>query len=204
MFRICTAVLILTLSAVSAKFSDAQCSTLSASSTTDELAGLLRSSRDVPEDQRDRECINFALQQLSYRRAPEAAPILVDYLDFQRPLTEAEEAGAAFHGGGRRSIAGMYPATGALMQAGQVAVPALLSAITTHDSPLIRRNATFTIMQIYRTQPVEAIQRMKAEEAKLARGTGQASLKDAIRNAVQWCEDNLRAKCESAAAGAGP
>lgn len=178
-----------------------QCSALKADASTSDLTRFLRQTNSLATSERNTQCVEFALDQLNFKRAPEAVDVLIDYLDFERPLTQAEKEGFSFHGG-PRNIGGRYPACGALMTIGKPAIPALLSAIKAGKLPMVRRNAAYTIMQIFRTDPVRGIETLKRETAKSEGGTPKSNLDEAAKTAVQWCDETQRGQCEAAANGA--
>jgi hypothetical protein len=177
----------------------AECTALKPDTPGSDLVDFLRHSLDTPLSVRSTECIEFALEQLNFKRSSDTVPVIVNYLDFERPLTPAEKEGFSFHGG-PRNIAGRYPATGALMMAGKAAVPALVSAIKTDSSSMVRRNATYTIMQIFRTEPAKGIELLK-QEALTSSAQASANLKGAAAIAVQWCNEKQRVQCEYVAHG---
>jgi len=192
--RILSLAAVLTIGAP--KLALAQCPVLTTNSPADELTAFLRSSKELPAERQDRDCIQFALEQLGSKHSLDAIPVLVDYLDFERPLTEAEREGFSFHGS-RKYIGGTYIASSSLFTFGKVAVPALVSAIKTRESPLIRRNATYTIMQVFRAEPFKGIELLE-QEALASPPPVAANLRAAVLFALKWCDERNRRRCEAA------
>lgn len=144
-------------------------------------------------------CIKFALRELGRNKAKakEAIPVLVDYLDYERPLSEAEKNGFYLH---MPSVVEMYPATDALFSLGQPAIPAMIRVIESSDDAQKHENAVFVFMQIYRERMPEGIQKLKAASVSRA-GEGfqleAQRLKQSAKEALRWCTVN-RPACEQA------
>ncbi len=80
-------------------------------SSHDQLLSFLRASKELPAGQQDRECISFALKRLqnvATDNPDETIAVVISYLDFERPLSEAERHGF----GGNSLTLGRYPAIG--------------------------------------------------------------------------------------------
>lgn len=161
----------------------------------EQLLSVLRNSIKTPPQGRDGACITFAIRQLENKYSEEATSLLVDYLDFERPLEDLEKAGFVFHG--PPSIENSYPATDTLMSYGMPAVPAVLSAIANTSSTLIQQNATFTLMQIFRDEPQNGIKILR--EKSLEGSTTQSErLRAAAEEAIRWCGRSHLDACEAA------
>ena len=195
--RVLSLVIIMTIA--TSNLAIAECAALSAGSSAEGLIGFLRASKKLQAGRQDQECIQFALEHLAYKPSPDATAVLVDYLGFERPLSDAERDGFMFHGP-RSNIAGYYAASSTLFTFGRSAIPALVSAIETRESSVVRHNATYTVMQIFRRQPVDGIQTLKQELAKLPLGKAATNVKNAIQEAIRWCDEGHQKECESAAA----
>ncbi len=166
-------------------------------STRVQLINYLQSnSRSEPEWP----CIKFALRELGEskgKEAKEAIPVLVDYLDYKRPLSGAEKNGFFLH---MPSAEEMYPATGALFSIGQPAIPAMIRVIESSDDPQKHDNAVFVIMQIYRERMPQGIQKLKAASAARAEKGFKLEaqrLNQSAKEALRWCTVN-RSECEQA------
>ena len=177
----------------------AQCTALSTDSSADDLIAFLRSLKGRPAETQNRECIQFALEHLEHKPSPDAIAILIDYVDWERPVTKAEQEGFSYQGS-RKFIAGTYVASSTLFSFGKVAIPALVSAIKTSESPLIRRNATYTTMMIFRAEPVKGIELLR-QEAQASSFPAAANLRAAALSALEWCYGKNRPQCEAAAHG---
>jgi hypothetical protein len=173
----------------------AECTGLNERSSTQELLAFLRTSKDLPRERQDGECLTFAIRHLEYKPSPEAEDLLIDYLDFERPLTQAEKNGFMIHGPITES--NTYPAIGTLFTFGKSAVPALLSSIEASTSETFRRTATHTLMLISRDQPPMGIEYLN-QRATDAEPSKAARLREAARIAVQWCGEKYKKQCEAA------
>jgi len=175
----------------------AQCTALKEDSSTQELLEFLRSSKELPQEKRDGECIDFAIRHLEHKPSPEAETLLIDYLGFERPLSQAERAGFMLHGPITES--NTHPAMGTLLTFGKSAVPALLSSIEESPSEAFRGTATHTLMLIFRDQPPMGIEYLK-QRSTHAEPINAARLKEAARTAIQWCGDKYKQQCDAALA----
>lgn len=146
----------------------------------------------------DAVCIAFALRELETDHAApvSAAPLLTEYLDFKRPLTQAERAGAF-----RRppTTAEMYPASSALYLLGKSALPALLKAMSDEESTADkRRNAISTVMDIYQGNQDEGIRFLRTAGEKTKDPARAQRLAEAAKEALRWCIPEKKAACEAA------
>lgn len=173
------------------------CGVLDGQSPPTELISFLRVSQALLPAQQDRVCITFAIQHLESKPSPEAIAVLIDYLDFERPLSESEQKGCMLHGPPTLPSSN-YPAPGSLFSFGKAAVPALLSVIETSRSGTRRRNAIFAIMQVFRDEPMNGIEVIKQRTTELE-PSNAANLRSAAREAVQWCGDHYQQRCRAAA-----
>jgi|ERR1700722_10178231 hypothetical protein len=194
MYRYSCVWLILLMTSLS-KFVESQCVLFTPSSLPQDLASFLRASLDVPPQRRDSACIEFALRRLEYQSSEENAKLLVRYLDFARPHSEAERAGFAIHG--LMTETNMHPAIGTLSTFGKTAVPALLSVIADPPSELVARYAIRALMGVFRDRPFEGIELLKSE-ASVSPPSKAAKFKAAAQTALQWCGHQYRQQCESA------
>jgi hypothetical protein len=175
-----------------------QCKLLNNNTPAKELLSFLQASKDLPKDQQDRECITFAIERLQGKPSQEAISILIEYLDFERPMSDAERQGFMLHG--PATFPGSsYPAPGALITFGKDALPALLSRIAVSSSKATDRNATYAVMQIFRDDPLQGIETLNRRAADLAPSQGADKLKTAAHDAVQWCTEAHRKQCQAAA-----
>jgi hypothetical protein len=175
----------------------AQCTSLNDSSSAQELISFLRTSKGLPRAKQDSECITFAIRHLEYKPSPEAEELLIGYLEFERPLSQAERTGFAIHGPLTES--NTHPAIGTLLTFGKSAVSALISSIGDSNSETFRSTATHTLMLIFRDQPPVGIEYLM-QRATNTEPSKSAKLKLAASNAVQWCGKDYKQQCEAALA----
>ena len=146
----------------------------------------------------DAVCIAFALRKLGTDHAAplSAVPVLTAYLDFKRPLTPAETAGAF-----RRpaTTAEMYPASSVLYLIGKSALPALLKAMSDEESTLDKkRNAISTVMDMYQGNQEDGIRFLRAASNKMKDPMRAQRLAEAAKEALHWCIPEKKAACEAA------
>lgn len=190
--RMCLFLILLAL----ARPAESQCRFLNADSSSEDLTAFLRSSLNLSPEGRDAACIEFAIRHLEYKYSQETTELLVRYLDFKRPLSQAEAKGFMIHG--PITEATLYPAIGTIMTFGKQAVPDLLSPIANSTSDVITHNATHTIMAIFRNAPVKGIEALE-RQASVSPPDSAARFKNAAQTAVQWCSQRYRAQCDAAA-----
>jgi hypothetical protein len=179
----------------------AQCRSSPQPASAEQLLSVLHDGIDTPPQERDGACITFAIKQLENKYSDEATMLLIGYLDFERPLDDAEKAGFMFHG--PPSIENSYPATGTLMSFGKPAVAALLAAITDASSTLVQRNATYTFMQIFRDEPQNGI-KILGERSVEGSPIQSERLRVAAQEALRWCGRSHLDACKSAENGLQP
>ncbi len=104
-------------------------------------------------------CNKFALIELGRAKPQEALPVLLDYLDNKRPLSEGEKNRFCLHA---PSIDNIYSATSALFEIGQPAEAGLLAVVGSDNaSEQKRQNAVFAVMQIHRDDQPQGIKLLK-------------------------------------------
>src|SRR5262249_29026664 len=170
-----------------------ECARFDENYTRDQLLAFLNQQL---HDKTDQDCIVFALRKLGTTEpAPvSAAPVLAEYLDYKRPLTEGEKAGIF-----RRPpiISELYPAAGALFLTGKGVLPLLVKIIgESATSDIKRQNAVFTLMGISREDDRLGVALLKDAAAKANNPSDAQRLSDAARDAVRWCASQKRAECE--------
>lgn len=178
-----------------------QCGPDPQSMSQEQLLSILRDGIDTPPQERDGACLTFVIRQLENQYSAEATGLLIKYLDFERPLQDAEKAGFIIHG--PPTIDNRYPAASALVSFGKRAVPALLAAIANPSSNLVQRNAIYTFMQIFRDEPQTGIKVLR-EKSLEGSSTQSDRLRDAAQEAQQWCGRSHLDACKSAENGLRP
>lgn len=164
--------------------------------TEEGLLSALRKFNSVPAEERDNACEAFVIKQLGNKYSDEATALLVGYLDFERPIVVGEKTGFMFDG--PLSIDNRYPATSTLMTFGRPVVPALLTSIGQSSSSLVQRNATYTLMQIFRNRPESGIQSLRETSLEVKPEIESQRLEGAARQALQWCGQSHLDACKSA------
>jgi len=188
-------VFLILLSSLATALSRAECNELSRGSPEGTLVSFLQRSRDLPTKDRDPDCITVALRGLEDRVTAQYAELLISYLDFERPLDDKEErAGWRWHG--RLMIGDKYPATGPLMTMGEAALTPLLGAIRDSNSAIVRYNATYTVMQIFRDDFPRGV-RFLSDAAKQTAGDSLLRLQQSANDAVEMCRKSDRDECNS-------
>jgi len=158
--------------------------------STDKLIAFLN---DHDKAAADPYCTEFAILHLDELKDQRATNVLISYLDFEHPMTDAERHGALVH------LYAPYPAIGALVRIGKPAVSPLIKAIGCKDSSdLARKNAVQALMSIYRKTPAEGITMLKSASTQ-SNGSEEKALFDAAAiSAVKWCSPTKKSDCEAA------
>lgn len=142
------------------------------------------------------ECVVSAIKGLSNKKTLRSAELLANYLDYKRPLTRQEQAGIRIRTKSREEL---YPAISALFSIGKGAVPGILYAISnTQGSTVKWDNAIYTLMLIYRDDPVAGVGALRSSAATNT-GVAAERLSAAASDAARLCSDDLRSKCMDAA-----
>lgn len=176
-------------------FAQPNCQAL-AGSNAQKLTQFLKQGKIASPDPH---CVEYAIRRLGNAKILDAIPVLVGYLDFERPETENEKLGV---GGAFGSPGNDFPAVFALTQMGRAALPALVQVIESGaSSTQAHQNGIYTIMKIFNTG-ASGIQFL-AHSAATAKSTdAQNRLSAAATEAVKWCTELERPSCESAASAA--
>jgi hypothetical protein len=134
------------------------------------------------------EVILAAIKTLGDKRAKEAVPDLIKYLDYERQFDSRRPAyagGVKVDGtevGRTITISGRYPATAALIQIGKHSLLALLSVVKENDSESLKfENALYTIQFILRDDLSEAIKYFEKEK----RDSDSEIVKQRISDAIE-------------------
>ncbi len=172
-----------------------KCEALAAATPTKLIQFLSEGQSGSP----DPHCVEYALRRLGDEKVHQAIPVLASYLGFQRPETEREKMGI---GGALGTIGNDFPASYALSQIRQDALPALVHVIETAESGTQpRQNGIYTIVRIFHNG-VAAIGFLKHTASSAPSRDAQDRLSGAARDAAIWCSPAERPSCESAASSA--
>ena len=170
------------------------CTALGSGAESRLIAYLTKARQNEP----DKDCVVLAIRGLGNKKSLRATELLINYLDYKRPLTNEEQAGVWIRTPSRGEL---YPAVTSLFSIGTGAIPSLLQAIANSERSSVKSdNAIYTLMLIHREDPVAAV---KALGSSAATNTGiQAErLSGAAEDAAKLCLDDLRPKCMDAILG---
>jgi hypothetical protein len=158
----------------------------------------------VIPDEKNGDCVTWAIRKLGKEQYEEAIPALVRLLDFRRPLDEREKKGFYLR---MQRIWEIYPAAGALSRIGKKTLPAVLEVIKSGSaSSTSRENAVFVWMATYREgdEHPKGLALLKQEEINAKDGATKQRLRWAIQKAVAWCNPPEEAACREAARASAP
>jgi hypothetical protein len=151
-----------------------------------ELQTLLATIRDSHLREREPEKVTKAIERLGQMRAAEAVEDLAQLLTFegrfewQRAQTRP---GVLSHLAPDDSL---YPATTALFQIGEPALPALVKVLEAHETnSLESTNATTTIKLIFRERPWDGVAYLREAASKSATPAGAQRLYEAAARLAQ-------------------
>jgi hypothetical protein len=150
-----------------------------------------------PND-RNGECVSYAIVRLGRERYEPAMPALAKWLWYRRPLTAEEKHGVKDH---PRTIDNMYPAVGALDEFGKKSLPVVLETIKSPSSSSAPRDSAVAVwMFVYSDRPPKGVALLRQE----ARGTADPAMRQNLRWALEkastWCGPKEKARCTAAAA----
>lgn len=125
------------------------------------IAELRARLRDPQARVGDPERVADAIEKLGRERAKEAIPELIELLTFEREVnTEMGEFRII-------TLGARYPATSALFEIGEAALPALIGVVETHEEDsLASRNALYSISLIFRNDAAGAVNALQAAAAR--------------------------------------
>jgi hypothetical protein len=148
-------------------------------------------------DEKNAECVAWAISQLGTRRYDPGAATLVRFLDFHRPLNANEKLGVYLRPQG---IGDVYPAVDALALIGEKALPTVLHAIEADStSTKARENAVFVWMEIYKYERPKGVALLKQELDKTREAAVKQQLQWALVKARDWCNPSDEDSCRRAA-----
>ena len=177
-----------------------ECDSLQNASSSD----LVQYLHGIVPNERNGDCITWAMRKLGKDQFEAAIPTLARLLDFRRPPTPREKRGYVMHPQG---ISDLYPAAGALELFGKQALPAVLNVMRADSSSTVaRENSVGVWMEIYRQsdeQP-KGVALLKQEESKTDDDAIRRRLKWATDRAVTYCNPPDVAACRRAAATGAP
>ena len=172
---------------------DLEHSAISRKTPVEELASFLSAQRALSPAERDPECIDVAIRYLAYRPSTGTIYVLIQYLDFRRPLSEPEQHGIMLHAPG---ISSDYPAVSTLITFGKQIAPILVNTIKEPPSVKVRQNATYTLVGLFREEPEQALKLLKQESAT-SDPVERDQIFSAAKDAVQWCSSKHKQACNA-------
>lgn len=153
------------------------------------MARVVKVLGDSQERTGDPERVVAAIKRAGELRAVEAVDGLVALLTFAQTFRweqEQEELGVVSHTN-TMTTGSRYPAVRALFQIGEPALPALVDHIQDDQTdPLARKNATESVMLIFREAPRKGICYFKAAAAKASSPTAMHWLEEAAESGRKW------------------
>jgi hypothetical protein len=159
----------------------------------------------VIPDEKNGDCVTWAIKKLGKEQYEPAIPVLIKLLDFRRPPTAREKRGFLMH---PPFVSDLYPAAGALDLIGKKALPQVLLVIEAEaSSARARENAVSVWMEAYKYERPKGIALLKQEETKTNDDGVKQELKWAVQKALTHCgmpEEKEGASCRQAAATAVP
>ena len=136
------------------------------------------------------ECIEQAVVRLGDFREASAAAVLVNFLDFKRPLNEREKLGINMRWE-------RFPAVGALFSIGKPAIPALLATLRSEKiTEVARQNAIRAVSTIFRDDPPQGVGELRKAAREAKEPTEAARLRSGAESAAALCSDSWRDRCK--------
>lgn len=167
-------------------------------------ADLVQFLNGVVPDEKNGDCVTWAIKKLGKEQYEPAIALLTKLLDFRRPPTPREKQGIYLR---MQGVWEIYPAAGALSNIGKKASPAVLDVIKSESASLTsRENAVFVWMEIHRysDEHSKAVTLLKQEEINAKDAATKQRLRWAIQKAVAWCNPPEEVACREAARASAP
>ena len=150
----------------------------------------------VPDD-KNTECVTFAIRKLGKERYEPAITALVKLLDFRRPPTREEKMGFYER---PQIIEEVFPAAQALESIGKAALPEVLRAIeAASTSTTALENAISVWMEAYKYERPKGVALLKQESDRTRDVRVKQRLQWAITKALVWCNPLDEVQCRTAA-----
>lgn len=168
------------------------------------LPDLVQYLNGVVPDEKNGDCVTWAIKKLGNGQYEPAIPVLTKLLDFRRPPTPREKQGIYLR---MQGVWEIYPAVGALCNIGKKTSPPVLDVIKSESASLTsRENAVFVWMEIHRysDEHSKAVTLLKQEEINAKDGATKQRLRWAIQKAVAWCNPPEETACREAARASAP
>lgn len=152
--------------------------------------------RHAGDDPAAASCVILAFHQIASLQPEQSIPLLVERIDYKRPLNEGERLGIFMHGDGPNVL---YPAVHELAALGKASEPALLHFIADDKdvTKTARENALYTLLLIHHGNALDVVDTLTRERRASEDAAASARLQTAAEDATKWCDERIRAKCES-------
>jgi hypothetical protein len=158
--------------------------------------GLISYLSGIQPNDRNAECVTYAITRLGQQRYEPAIPTLARLLNFRRPPNAHEKNHIFLH---PPILEEMYPAAGALEEFGKKALPVVLDVIKSSASTEARESAVSVWMFVYRENASKGVALLRQHASAAADLTTRQNLKSALVKAPTWCGPNEKARCTAAA-----
>ena len=164
---------------------------------------LVQNLNGIVPDDKNAECVTFAIRKLGKERYEPAVTALVKLLDFRRPPTREEKMGFYER---PPIVEETFPAAEALESIGKPALPEVLRAIeVASTSTIALENAIAVWMEAYKYERPKGVAFLKQEVTKANNDAIKQRLRGAVQKALRYCgspEEEEGAACRQAAKGA--
>lgn len=158
---------------------------IQASSSTDEVNNLIIILKDKSLKEKSPQMLVDAIKRLGSIKSTKAIPELLEYLDFEVPLESKESYSQPSDGveiNPSIPVSGRYPAVGALIQIGKVALPKLTEAIENEEITSTKsQNAVYSIQQIFRDDLLNAIKYLENAGVNSTSQNGKQRLSSTVK-----------------------
>jgi hypothetical protein len=175
-------------------FSSAQqCQTLQSHSSEDAIAYLQAQQTIAPNII----CVRAAFKVISLLPSEQAIPILLQYIDYKRPLTDIEKKGVSF----TRDPGNLYPAVQILFDLGRdIVEPSLITFLGQESSndPQRFENAVYLLRALRQGNVLAAMGDLKARRVLTTNVAVNSRLRSAAQALNKWCDPSWKDKCEAA------
>jgi hypothetical protein len=162
-------------------------------------ADLVAFLNEVSPDEKNGDCVTWAIKRLGSERFEGSIAALTRLLDFRRPVTEREKQGFYLR---PQTIDEIYPAVAALEMIGRESLPAVMRVMKADSSSAkAQENAVFVWMEIFRysDEHPKGVALLKQEESNARDETTRRRLKSAVQRALTHCNLPEAAACKEAA-----
>ncbi len=175
--------------------SDAACDQLKSADQANLIVFLAKDkNKEISENPH---CVTYAITRLGNTKSIAAAPVIADYLDYQRPFTSEEEELNRLHFS--MYSREFFPAVTALLQIGKPALPALRNTMSKPNmSKLAIDKAIYATMLIFSEDPAGGIRFLKSAAEASPDPIISARFNQSAEAAIRWCGADRQDECLAA------